>query len=604
MLVGLQNTILKMVAQGDELGMMLTRLCREVELLLPGCYASILTLDDNGLLHPCAAPSLPEQYSAALDNLSIGPSVGSCGTAAFLQDSVDVTDIENDPRWASYKDLALSFGLPACCSSPIFGSKGTVLGTLALYFREPRGPTQLEQNIVVGCLPLCMIALECHERLQEHRRLAFTDAMTGLPNRGKFGETVKTYGPTDDWSLLLVDVDNLKSVNDTFGHAAGDDLISTVASRLQSAVAPSLAYRLGGDEFAVLLDKHDRTQIEKIVKQIVARTGQPAVCGGHTILPTATIGIARSDQVCSVADIHHHADIALYNAKEVNRGSFAFYDAGIASAISRRSEAIKNVALALKEDRIEAWYQPIVRIDTGEVVGVEALARMRLSDGTIVPAAQFHEATKDAQVAANLTRNMIKCISSDVGNWLRLGIPFQHVGINLSAADFRGTDLQEIFETAFALENVPLHHVILEVTESVYLGGRDHRVADEIGELRNAGFKVALDDFGTGFASLTHLITVPVDIIKIDKSFVDRLGPEDVGTGIVEGILHIAKRLGIRVIAEGIETLAQADLLVERGCVLGQGYLYSKALPVNEMTILLQRRGQKQDSASKGKRHA
>lgn len=604
MLAGLQNSILKMVAQGDDLDVMLTRLCREVEQLLPGTCASILTLDDGGLLHPCAAPSLADDYSATLDNLPIGPMTGSCGTAAFLQENVDVTDIEHDPRWTDYKGLALSHGLKACCSSPIFGSKGTVLGTFALYFRESRAPSPLEQNIVIACLPLCMIALECHQRLEEHRRLAFTDAMTGLPNRGNFVEMVKNIQPGDDWSLLLIDVDNLKAVNDTFGHATGDGLISTVARRMREVVSPLSAYRLGGDEFAIILNQSCATHIESIVTEIIAVTSQSAVCGGHTVLPKVTVGIARSGYGCSVADVHHQADVALYHAKETKRGSYAFYDATIASVISKRSEAIKTVAAALKEGRIEAWYQPIVRIDTGEVVGVEALARMRMTDGSVVAAAQFHEATKDAQVAANLTRHMIKCISKDVGNWLQIGIPFQHVGINLSAADFRGTDLQGIIETAFAKENVPLQHVILEVTESVYLGEKDQGVATSVGSLRDAGFKVALDDFGTGFASLTHLITVPVDIIKIDKSFVDRLGPEDVGTGIVEGILHIAKRMGIRVIAEGIETVAQADLLLERGCVLGQGYLYSKALPADEMTVLLQRRGQKPENAVKARRQA
>lgn len=603
MLAGLQNSILNMVARGDDLDVMLTRLCREVEQMLPGCFVSILTLDQEDLLHPCAAAGLPDAYSMALENLSIGPMVGSCGSAAFLQQSIDVSDIEHDPRWADYKDLAMSFGLKACCSTPIFGSRGTVLGTFALYFQEPRAATQFEQSVVVSCLPLCMIALECHERMLEHRRLAFTDAMTGLPNRGGFGVDVMRLKPDDHWSLLLMDVDNLKAINDTFGHATGDDLISTVAARLANAVKPLPAYRLGGDEFAVILDQSSATHAEKIANQIIGEVSLPAVCGGHTVLPTATIGVARAGDGHSVTDIHHHADVALYHAKETRRGSFAFYDATLASAISQRTEAIKAVAAALKENRIEAWYQPVVRIDTGEIVGVEALARMRLDDGSIVAAAQFHEATKDAQVAANLTRHMIRCISKDVGNWLRIGIPFQHVGINLSAADFKGSDLQTIIETAFARENVPLRHVILEVTESVYLGDRDQGVSTSVSGLRDAGFKVALDDFGTGFASLTHLITVPVDIIKIDKSFVDRLGPEDVGTGIVEGILHIADRMGIRVIAEGIETVAQADLLLERGCTLGQGYLYSKALPADQMTVLLQRRGQKPDHVPQAKQH-
>ncbi|MUZ65054.1 EAL domain-containing protein [Agrobacterium vitis] len=594
MLLGLQNRILRMVAQGDELEATLVTLCLEVEQLLPGSYASILTLDELGFLHPCAAPSLPGDYSTALDGLPIGSTVGSCGSAAFLREAVGVSDIEHDPRWAAFKSLALPLGLRACFSSPIFGSKGKVLGTFALYLGEARALTPFEQSVAEGCLPLCMIALERYERLLEHRRLAFTDVLTGLPNRAKFNDVLLKVPGDIEWSLLLIDVDNLKTVNDTFGHAAGDELISTVASRLSAAIKPLPAYRLGGDEFAVILDRASKRDAGQVAAAIIEAISQPAVCAGHSAFPTVTIGIAHFEDGLSVADTRHHADMALYHAKEVNRGGFTVYDAAMASAISKRTQAIQRVAMALQQNCIEAWYQPIVRIDTGEIVGVEALARMRLDDGTVLPAADFHEATKDAQVAASLTRQMIRCIARDVGSWLRLEIPFQHVGINLSAADFSCSDLPKSLEIAFAREHIPLKHAILEVTESVYLGGRDQRVAKKISSLRASGLKVALDDFGTGFASLTHLITVPVDIIKIDKSFIDRLAPEDVGTGIVEGILHIAKRLGVRVVAEGIETVTQANMLLERGCLLGQGYLYSKALPASEMTMLLQKRAQRQ----------
>jgi len=595
MLVGVQNTILKMVAQGDDLNATLVKLCLEVEALLPGSFASILVLDDSGLLHPCAAPSLPHAYSKALDNLAIGPAVGSCGTAAFLRQVVTVTDIEHDYKWAEFKDLALPLGLRACFSTPIFGSNGKILGTFALYFPKARAPSPFEQSVVEGCVPLCMIALERHERLLEHRRLAFTDVLTGLPNRARFNEVLKSSVALNASSLLLIDLDNLKSVNDTFGHAAGDELISAVARNLATAVSPVPAYRLGGDEFAVILDVVEESAVKDAANRIIAAISQPTPCNGHTTFPTVTMGIALSDGSSAVEDVRHNADIALYHAKELNRGSFVVHDLSIASAISKRVEAVQSVAEALKDNRIEAWYQPIVRIDTGEVFGVEALARMRSLDGEIIPAAYFHEATKDAQVAVALTRQMIGCVARDLGGWLRSGISIQHVGINLSAADFSCSDLPESLEAAFNQEGIPLHHALLEVTESVYLGERNQRVAHKIASLRAAGLKIALDDFGTGFASLTHLITVPIDIIKIDKSFVDRLSLGDIGTGIIEGVLHIARSLGIRVVAEGVETKEQAALLLERGCVLGQGYLYSKALPPTEMALLLQKSGQKPD---------
>ena len=597
MLIGVQNSILKMVAQGDDLNATLATLCCELETLLPRTRASILTLDSRGLLHPCVSPSLPKDYSTALDGVAIGPMAGSCGSAAYLQQVVVVDDIETDPRWFAFKDLARVAGLKACFSSPIFSSKGQVLATFALYFDEPRGPTAFEQSVVEGCLPLCMIALERHERVIERERLAYTDVLTGLTNRAKYNKDLETI-PASGWSLLLIDIDNLKSVNDTFGHSAGDELIAAVASRIADAATPSRAYRIGGDEFAVILDGTAMIDPAGLAERIGQSVSVPAVCGEHTVFPSVTIGIAPSLSGLGVDPVRQNADIALYHAKEENRGGVLVYNAELTTAISRRSEAIHRLAAALKHDRIEAWYQPIVRIDTGDIVGVEALARMRSTDGTIVPAAEFFEATKDARVAASLTRRMVECIARDVGGWLRLGIPFQHVGINLSAADFSCTDLPESLEVAFRQEGIPLHHAVLEVTESVYLGDRDRRVAKKIASLRAAGLRIALDDFGTGFASLTHLITVPVDIIKIDKSFTDLLGPDDPGTSIVEGILHIAKRLGIKVVVEGIETKEQAELLLARGCVLGQGYLYSKALPPEQICRLLRERGQRLDSVS------
>lgn len=220
--------------------------------------------------------------------------------------------------------------------------------------------------------------------------------------------------------------------------------------------------------------------------------------------------------------------------------------------------------MALREHRIDAFYQPVVRLDTREIVGLEALCRMQL-DGRIVSASDFHEATKDAHVAKALTARMMALVAADVRAWLDMGIPFQHVGINVSSADMQGDTLGAMLTAAFERENVPLKHVIIEVTETVYMGDGDPFIGNTVEALRAKGLRVALDDFGTGYASLTHLLTVPVDIIKIDKSFVDRLAPGNASMAIVEGLLQIAAKLDIRIIAEGIETEEQANLLQGAG---------------------------------------
>jgi len=593
-LIELQNVILEMIAKGETLESTAARLCSEVERLVPGVICSVLTVDKDGLLHPLAAPSLPSAYSAALEGTPTGPDAGSCGSAAYLGTAVATTDIDNDHRWAHFKHMALPLGLRACWSSPIINAQGGVVATFAFYYPECRGPTELEREIVKHCVYLCVIAIERHQRVIEHQRRAYTDALTGLPNRAAFDLALGNLrcDVPGDWALFMVDLDNLKTVNDTFGHDAGDCLLRTAFWRTSEALSPDRIFRVGGDEFAIILETPEALRdLDRTAEQISQVLIKPTDCGGHIIVPRATIGGAvLSARDASPECVRKHADFALYHAKESGRGGFVRYWPGLGTNITHRLTAIRDVDLALREDRIEAYYQPIVRLDTREIVGLEALCRMWSGD-QIISAASFHEATTDNHVAAELTARMMSLVARDVRQWLDLGIPFQHVGINVSSVDMHGR-VDQVLEEAFGAQGVPLKHVILEVTESVYMGHGDRIVQKAVRALRDKGLRVALDDFGTGFASLTHLLTVPVDIIKIDKSFVDRLAPGDASTVIVEGLIGIAGKLGIRVVAEGIETETQADHLQALGCALGQGFLFSPAVNMQATTALLLHRAQ------------
>jgi diguanylate cyclase (GGDEF)-like protein len=591
----LQNKILEMIAKGESLARTTACLCENVEKLLPDVVCSVLLVNPAGALHPLAGPSLPDCYLASLDGLAAGPSAGSCGTAAYLRTAVAVMDIETDGRWAAFKHLALPLGLRACWSSPILNAAGDPIGIFAFYFRERRGPTELEEKIVRQCVHLCVIAIERHQRVIEHERRAFTDTLTDLPNGAAFNAALAALSceVPGAWALFTVDLDNLKVVNDTFGHQAGDCLLQTAGDRIANSVRPDRTYRIGGDEFAVILESSDALyDLDRVAEQILKALATPANYGEQIIVPRGTIGgavIAAGD--CVAERVRQNADFALYHAKETGRGGFVRYWPGLGTNITRRLGAIRDVDAALRDGRIEAYYQPIVRLDTREVIGLEALARMRIGE-TIVAAAGFHEATTDVHVATALTARMMGLVAADIRAWLDLGIPLQHVGINVSSADLHGGTVDRVLTTAFEREGVSLKHVILEVTESVYMGDGDHIVQKEIEALRTKGLRVALDDFGTGFASLTHLMTVPVDIIKIDKSFVDRLTPGDASMAIVEGLIGIATKLNIRVVAEGIETESQARQLEVIGCTLGQGYLFSRAVDRHATTSLLLRKSQ------------
>lgn len=591
MLIEVQNVVLKMLAEGQEPAQALEALCLFLETQLPSTTATILLVDDAARLQPFAGPNLDPSFTKAIAGQPIGPEQGSCGAAAVTGEAVTDIDLQDAERWRNYAHLVKPLGLRACFSSPVLSRAGKVIGTIALYFRECRGPTPLEQSIVEGCLPLCMIALEHRERIAEMERLAYSDSLTNLPNRTAFRRVVDA-SPRAPRSILLIDVDNLKQVNDTFGHFVGDSLLAATAKHLMEIVVEGQAFRIGGDEFAVVAEGLLPEQVTNLAEQIRLVSAKALTCAGIKMVPSVTIGLASEAQPGSEMNLLQQADQALYHGKEFARGTWTAFDPKVATTISKRNQAIQLLSNALAERRVEAWYQPICRLDTHQMVGTEALARIRLDDGTVMAAGHFHEATKDARVAGELTRQMIQCVARDIGTWLASSIPFQHVGVNVSASDLSDDEFLLCLKDAFTSANIPLSHIILEVTESVYLGDRNGKIARQIKRLREAGFKIALDDFGTGFASLTHLLTVPVDVIKIDKSFIDLLGANEASTAIIEGLLHIAQRTGIKVVAEGIELESQEKLLLERGCMLGQGYLYSKALPGPEAASLLKERGQ------------
>jgi diguanylate cyclase (GGDEF)-like protein len=590
-LLRLQNTILEMVAKGEPLAATTDRLCLEVEKLLPGIVCSVITVDRSGLIHPLSGPSLPGHYSATLDGLIIGPNAGSCGSAAYLRMPVAVTDIATDPRWHDYRALALPLGVKACWSSPICDGHGDVVGTFAFYYRENRGPTEMERDIVSTCVHLCAIALEREERVQERERRASVDMLTGLANRASFDIALSRLSCSvpGAWALLVLDLDNLKFVNDTFGHAAGDHLLQSAGARVTAAASPDRTFRLGGDEFAVLVQSPERLQdLGAAAALLLAALSEPADCGGHIVVPKATIGGAMlSARDRRAETVRKNADHALYHAKETCKGGFALYGPQIGTAIKHRLRAIQRVDGALRDDRIEAFYQPIVDLKTGEIAGVEALCRLRTPAGEIIPASSFHEATSDANVASQLTERMMMAVAADTRAWLDMGIHLQHVAINVSSTDFHANRLDSLLAASFEQENVPLSHVVVEVTEAVYMGQQDHAVARQIKALRDKGLRIALDDFGTGFASLTHLVTVPVDLIKIDRSFVDRLNLDSSSAIVVEALLWIARNLGIGVVAEGVETEQQRSRLRDLGCVFGQGFLFSKPLDRAGLTALL-----------------
>ena len=288
----------------------------------------------------------------------------------------------------------------------------------------------------------------------------------------------------------------------------------------------------------------------------------------------------------------------------MRRGGYVRFVPGLRTSMLERGNMVRSVDRAMSEGRILAHYQPVVALDTAEIVGLEALARMRMPDGRLATAGEFHAALADPRIAWQLTGQMLTQIAADVRHWLDLGIPFQHVGINVTTADFQRGDLEARIVETFGRAGVPLKHIVLEVNESVYVAGGDQMVPRAVSALRKRGLLVALDDFGTGFASLTHLLSFPVDIIKIDRSFVARLGTDRASDVVIGSIVDIARKLDMPLVAEGIETSAQASILSELGCTMGQGYLFARPTSVEDTTQLLTLFGQQLDHTGAARRRS
>ncbi len=425
------------------------------------------------------------------------------------------------------------------------------------------------------------------------RWTATHDALTRIPNRALFTErldqAIRTAGRSTKIALILLDVDRLKEVNDTIGHDAGDLVLKTFAERLRGAFGPdTMIGRLGGDEFAVLIDHVDPAALPDRLVHILDGFREPIGLDGQVCDTQATAGLSiYPDDGRNATDLLKSADIALYEGKAGRRGELSRFQPDMRANIQRRTSMINIARDAERERRIAPFYQPKVDLKTGRTVGFEALLRWRHHMHGIQGPDTIAAAFDDFRLAALLSSHMIEAVASDVRGWLDRGFDPGRVAINLAPAEFRRDDLVERVLEPLRRYAVPLDRIDLEITETVLLGRDPDKIAKTLSTFHDHGMKIALDDFGTGFASLTHLKMFPVDVIKIDKSFIAKVCDQPEDAAIVEAIIGLGHRLRMEVIAEGVEQEEQARYLASHGCDVGQGYLFGRAVPADEVTATL-----------------
>ena len=432
-------------------------------------------------------------------------------------------------------------------------------------------------------------------RTVEAMEEAFRDSLTGLPNRALFLDRLQhaldvAARRATELCVLFVDLDRFKAVNDSIGHAAGDELLRSVAERLSACTrAADTAARFGGDEFAVLLEDDGRgVQPDAVAERIIAAMRRPFDVEGKEVFIGATVGIAHARDASPGADeLLRNADLAMYRAKKAGGNRAATYETAMRTALLARIELEADLRHALERNELSLVYQPVVELESGRTVGVEALARWAHPTRGMIPPLTFIPVAEEIGVIGAIGRWVLREACRQLAAWRRLA-PWLVLNVNLSAVQLRDDRFAADVEQALRANDLPGEALTLEITESMLLSG-DEDTAARLRRLKALGLSIAVDDFGTGYSSLSYLKQFPVDALKIDKSFVDTVARSAADSALARTIVELGRGKRQETIAEGIETVEQLERLRMLDCELGQGYHFSVPLAGDELTAYLER---------------
>ena len=591
-----QAQILEMIATNAPLEDVLGCLMLLVESQLDGIFGSVLLLDSDGQhLRHGAAPSLARDYVAAIDGVRIGPDVGSCGTAAFRRERIIVSDIMQDPLWSNFRDLVGKYGYRSCWSTPVLSHQREVLGVFAMYSKSVREPTEQEMKLIDFTTRIAGIAIGRKRAEEQIYFMANHDALTGLPNRAlledRLAQAIIYAERYNRWvTVVFIDLDNFKPINDTLGHNAGDALLKIVATRLSGCLkAPDTVVRLGGDEFVVVLfdQPADIGFISQTVQRLREAITEPVELEGHRLTVTASIGVANCPRDgATAAALLANADAAMYHAKEVGRGGFQFYSPELSISARKNLVLQQEVRDAVARSEFTLLYQPEVNLTSGKIFAVEALIRWNHPTRGMISPNEFIPLAEETGLIVSIGNWVLYEACRQNKAWQDAGLPPIAVSVNVSARQFMEKSL--VARTTRALEETGLEgrYLQLEVTESMIMQDVKSAVAT-MNELQRLGVQIAIDDFGTGYSSLSTLKTFPAVQLKIDRSFIKDIAQDANDQAVATTVIALARKLNLRVIAEGVETEEQAIFLCDHDCEEMQGYYFCKPVTASEVEKLL-----------------
>lgn len=581
----------------------LDELVERIVQILPVTAAGVTLIDSE---------TSPPRYIAAsnsaamrFEQVQTALMEGPCLAAYRSNEAVAVADLRSDHRFARFAPDALEAGLVAVFAFPLRHGVHDAIGALDLYRETPGdldADTMYAAQTLADVTTAYVLNAQARDDLKEasdrFQASALHDSLTGLPNRVLFAQfteraLLRSRRSQKNVALLFVDLDRFKEVNDLFGHHVGDQLLIAVAHRLTGLLRPddTLA-RLAGDEFVVLSEGFDSVnEVHHLAERMTAGMEAPFHISGHDLHVGASIGVAFSESGDDPPErLLRDADTAMYQAKRRGGARHQVLDLGEQQQTADRATLRHDLHGVLLRDELEALYQPVVSADDGTIIGVEALMRWRHPTRGVVPPSILLPLAEASHQACDIGRWMFERACRDHRDWQRHHPAHAdlHIAINASPYELLACDYVEMVESVLSATGTEPRHVIVEMTESVLIKDAD-RALLVLRDLKALGVRLALDDFGTGYSSLSYLHDFPVDIVKIDRSFVRTLGRDAASTAIMDAIVNLAHALDLAVVAEGMETLDQYEQMAAFSCEAYQGFYFGAPVAADEIALLLQR---------------
>jgi len=566
-------------------------LCHRIETVCSGVQVYLSYLVDQQPTR-WAAPSLPSPAYANHDAHILETLPPNSAIAAYVGEPIFSENIAVTVVKLPRDTEASPLHLVSCWSHPIKSNDGTVKGTLAFYFPPNTKSLVFLKQIVDACRPYCLLAIERESYITQLRKLTDFDALTNVFNRSHMDRLINTSLRTDigrGMSLSILDIDRLKDVNNAMGHDAGDCVLIEIATRLQKQLNGNQHLgRFGSDQFLIVALDHTIETSMQDAERILETLNKPMNINGYQLYVSASIGISHCTrhELKSRSELLSRAKAALQCGKEKGGNTYHVFSPAMNVLSQERLAKVSELKFAIIENRLRLQYQPQVYSGSGELYGVEALARWHSTQFGEVPAGSFISLAEETGQIDALGIWVIREACRQMSEWRKEGLNIPVISVNLSPINFQNTELPALLANVLREFNIAGRSLTIEITESTMLKLTPAMLCI-VHEIRDLGIGLSVDDFGTGYASLSNLINLPLSEIKIDRSFVDASSHHTRQRTLIETVIGIGRKLGLKVIAEGVETSTQYSLLTNYECPIQQGYYFAKPLDPDNMSTWL-----------------